>query len=110
VTKDATGHIEEQEPVNASCELELCRGLLFKDQAATAASTVKVAPGGNITFNVECTIPHGGPATVALVDTTTGGTGTVIGGFLKEFNSFCPTSGVAPPDRAFRPIVRLLRY
>ena len=110
MSKDPTGHIEEQEPVPPGCELELCRGLLFPDQAATAASTIKTAPGGNITFNVECTIPHGGPATVALVDTTTGGTGTVIGGFLKQFDSFCPTDGVTPPDRTFHLVLRLSRY
>ena len=106
MTKDPTGHIEDQEPVNQGCELQLCRGLLFEDQAATAASTVQTVPGGNLTFNVECTIPHDGPATVSLIDTTTGGTGTVIGNFLKEFDSFCPTSGVTPPDRTYRPIFR----
>jgi len=110
VTKDPTGHIEDQEPVNEGCELQLCRGLLFEDQDPTAASTVNVAPGGNITFNVECTIPHGGPANVALIDTTTGGTGTVIGDFLKEFDDFCPKDGVTPPDRTFSPVSVSLRH
>lgn len=108
MTKDPSGHIEDQEPVNQGCELQLCRGLLFKDQAATAASTVQTVPGGNVTFNVKCTIPHGGPATVSLIDTTTGGTGTVIGNFLKEFDSFCP-NGETPPDRTYRPIFRFFR-
>lgn len=105
MSNDPSGHIEDQEPVKPGCELQLCRGLLFEDQAATAASTVKTAPGGNLTFNVNCTIPHGGPATVSLIDTTTGGTGTVIGGFLKEFDDFCP-NGETPPDRTYHPIFR----
>jgi len=100
VTKDPAGHIEDQQPVPPGCELQLCRGLLFKDQAATAASTVTTTPSGNVTFNVKCTIPHGGPANVKLIDTTTGGTGTVIGDSLKQFDVFCPTTGVTPPDQS----------
>ena len=112
MTKDPTGHIEDQEPVLPGCELQLCRGLLFEDQAATAASTVNAVPNGVISFNLNCTIAHGGPANVALIDTTTGGTGTIIGDFLKQFDDFCPTNtgGVTPPDRMFRPVFGCLRY
>ena len=110
VTKDARGPIEGQRPVNPGCELELCRGLQFADQNATAASTVHVAPSGHITFNVVCAITHGGPANVSLIDTTTGGAGTVIGGSLKHFDDFCPTSGVIPPERTFIPVFMSLRY
>ena len=53
-----------------------------------------------MTMDVDCTIPHGGPANVSLVDTTVGGSGEVIGSFLKTFDDFCPTSGKTPADRA----------
>ena len=99
MTKDPRSAIEGQRPVNEGCELELCRGLQFADQNATAVNVV--APGGYITFNVVCSISHGGPANVSLIDTTTGGAGTIIGGSLKQFDDFCPISGVTPPDRTF---------
>ncbi|KAF8213052.1 hypothetical protein K438DRAFT_1956490 [Mycena galopus ATCC 62051] len=98
VQGDPTGHIEEQEPVNAGCDLTLCRGMLFADQPASNVMTVK--PSQNMQMSVDCTIPHGGPANVSLVDTTTGGSGTIIGGFLATFSDFCPTSGPTPADQS----------
>jgi hypothetical protein len=63
VQQDPTGHIEEQEPVNAGCDLTLCRGMvcrfrspceiplifflpsqLFSDQPASNVLTVNRAP------------------------------------------------------------------
>ncbi|VDC00504.1 unnamed protein product [Peniophora sp. CBMAI 1063] len=98
VKGDETGHIEEQEPVTAGCELTLCRGMLFEDQPT--ANVQKVSPGDSMTMEVDCTIPHGGPANVSLIDTTVGGSGEVIGSFLKTFDDFCPTSGKTPADQA----------
>ncbi|EIN11151.1 hypothetical protein PUNSTDRAFT_111414 [Punctularia strigosozonata HHB-11173 SS5] len=98
VKGDPTGHIEEQEPVNAGCDLTLCRGMLFQDQPAS--NVQKVTPGQQMTMGVDCTIPHGGPANVSLIDTTAGGSGAVIGSFLKTFDNFCPTSGGTPPDQS----------
>jgi len=97
VTGDPTGHIEEQEPVNAGCDLTLCRGMLFSDQPASNVQTVKASEA--MEMSVDCTIPHGGPANVSLVDTTAGGSGAVIGSFLKTFDNFCPTSGPTPADQ-----------
>jgi hypothetical protein len=97
VQSDPTGHIEEQEPVNAGCDLTLCRGMLLEDQPSSNILTVK--PLQNMQMGIDCTVPHGGPANVSLVDTTTGGSGTIIGGFLKTFDDFCPTSGQTPADR-----------
>jgi len=57
-------------------------------------------PSQNMQMSVDCTIPHGGPANVSLVDTTTGGSGTIIGGFLATFSDFCPTSGPTPADQS----------
>ncbi|EIM85095.1 uncharacterized protein STEHIDRAFT_122996 [Stereum hirsutum FP-91666 SS1] len=98
VKGDPTGHIEEQTPVTAGCELTLCRGMLFSDQPAS--NVQKVTPGQNMAMAVDCTIPHGGPANVSLVDTTAGGSGEVIGSFLKTFDDFCPTSGGTPADQS----------
>ncbi|KAJ7900341.1 hypothetical protein B0H14DRAFT_3423713 [Mycena olivaceomarginata] len=97
VQSDPTGHIEEQEPVNAGCDLTLCRGMLLEDQPSSNILTVK--PLQNMQMGIDCTVPHGGPANVSLVDTTTGGSGTIIGGFLKTFDDFCPTSGQTPADQ-----------
>ncbi|KAJ6519814.1 hypothetical protein C8R45DRAFT_952798 [Mycena sanguinolenta] len=97
VQGDPTGHIEEQEPVNAGCDLTLCRGMLFQDQPA--GNLITVTPSQHMAMAVDCTIPHGGPANVSLVDTTTGGSGTIIGGFLATFDDFCPTSGPTPADQ-----------
>ncbi|KAJ7252593.1 hypothetical protein C8J57DRAFT_1351113 [Mycena rebaudengoi] len=99
VTNDATGHIEEQEPINqnAGCELTLCRGMLFSDQPASNVQTVK--PNQAMEMSIDCTIPHGGPANVSLIDTTGGGAGEFIGSFLKTFDDFCPTSGETPADQ-----------
>ncbi|KAJ7706186.1 hypothetical protein B0H17DRAFT_1036092 [Mycena rosella] len=97
VTGDPTGHIEEQEPVNAGCELTLCRGMLFSDQPSSNVQTVQ--PSQAMEMGVDCTIPHGGPANVSLIDTTVGGSGAFIGSFLKTFDDFCPTSGPTPADQ-----------
>ncbi|KAJ7251295.1 hypothetical protein C8J57DRAFT_1352642 [Mycena rebaudengoi] len=99
VTNDATGHIEEQEPINqnAGCELTMCRGMLFSDQPASNVQTVK--PNQAMEMSIDCTIPHGGPANVSLIDTTGGGAGEFIGSFLKTFDDFCPTSGETPADQ-----------
>ncbi|KAJ7103537.1 hypothetical protein B0H15DRAFT_812629 [Mycena belliarum] len=94
---DATGHIEEQEPVNAGCELTLCRGMLFSDQPASNVQTVKASQA--MEMGIDCTIPHGGPANVSLIDTTVGGAGAFIGSFLKTFDDFCPTTGPTPADQ-----------
>ncbi|KAF7347837.1 Chitin binding protein [Mycena venus] len=98
VQGDPTGHIEEQEPVNAGCDLTLCRGMLFEDQPSSNVLTVK--PSQNMAMSIDCTIPHGGPANVSLIDTTTGGSGSIIGGFLATFDDFCPTSGQTPADQS----------
>ncbi|KAJ7071034.1 hypothetical protein C8F01DRAFT_411499 [Mycena amicta] len=95
---DPTGHIEEQEPVTAGCELTLCRGMLFADQPSSNVLTVK--PSQAMQMGVECTVPHGGPANVSLVDTTVGGSGAIIGSFLKTFDNFCPTTGPTPADQS----------
>jgi hypothetical protein len=96
---DPSGHIEEQLPIASSdCELTLCRGMLFEDQATT--NIQRVTPGQQMTLGVDCTIPHGGPANVTLLDTTGGGPGRIIGGFLKTFADFCPTSGGTPADQS----------
>ncbi|KAJ6610924.1 hypothetical protein B0H10DRAFT_1953510 [Mycena sp. CBHHK59/15] len=97
VQGDPTGHIEEQEPVNAGCDLTLCRGMLFSDQPASNVQTVKASQA--MEMSVDCTIPHGGPANVSLVDTTVGGSGEFVGSFLKTFDNFCPTSGPTPADQ-----------
>jgi len=97
VQQDPTGHIEEQEPVNAGCDLTLCRGMLFSDQPASNVLTVN--PSQNMQMGIDCTIPHGGPANVSLIDTTVGGSGAFVGGFLATFDNFCPTSGPTPADQ-----------
>ncbi|KAJ7599643.1 hypothetical protein C8J56DRAFT_846393 [Mycena floridula] len=97
VTGDPTGHIEEQEPVNAGCELTLCRGMLFADQPAS--NVVQATAAQAMSFDVDCTIPHGGPANVSLIDTTVGGSGERIGDTLVSFDNFCPTSGGTPADQ-----------
>jgi len=97
VQGDPTGHIEEQEPVNAGCVLTLCRGMLFSDQPATSVQTVQASQA--MAMDVDCTVPHGGPANVSLIDTTTGGSGAFIGSFLSTFDDFCPTTGPAPADQ-----------
>ncbi|KAF7306923.1 Chitin binding protein [Mycena indigotica] len=92
------GHIEEQEPVpQQGCELTLCRGMLFADQPSSHVLTVK--PLQRMQMDVDCTVPHGGPANVSLIDTTVGGSGAYIGSFLKTFDDFCPTSGQTPADQ-----------
>jgi hypothetical protein len=50
-------------------------------------------------MDIACTVPHGGPANVSLIDTTVGGSGAFVGGFLATFDNFCPTSGPTPADR-----------
>jgi len=97
VTQDPTGHIEEQEPVNAGCDLTLCRGMLFSDQPANNVLTVQASQA--MAMDIDCTIPHGGPANVSLIDTTVGGSGKFIGSFLSTFDDFCPTTGPAPADQ-----------
>lgn len=99
MTKDPAGPVELQGDTPEGCNVNLCRGFKFEDQ--NAASVNVVVPGGQITFNVVCSIVHGGAANVSLVDTTTGGDGTIIGSYLKTFDDFCPLSGVIPPERAF---------
>ncbi|KZV92611.1 hypothetical protein EXIGLDRAFT_70675 [Exidia glandulosa HHB12029] len=96
---DETGHIEEQQPITQGkgCELTLCRGMLFSDQPAS--NIQRVTPGQPMAMAVDCTIPHGGPANVSLIDTTVGGSGRIIGSFLKTFSDFCPTSGQTPADQ-----------
>jgi hypothetical protein len=56
-------------------------------------------PGQEMQINLGCSVTHGGPANVTLVDTTTGGKGTVLGGILKSFTDFCPRGKAAPADR-----------
>lgn len=97
VSGDPTGHIEEQEPVNAGCDLTLCRGMLFSDQPAKNVLTVQASQA--MAMNVDCTIPHGGPANVSLIDTTAGGSGAFIGSFLSTFDDFCPTTEPAPANQ-----------
>lgn len=98
VEGDPTSPIEGQLPVGAGCEVSLCRGMVFEDQPT--ANVQAVAPGDSMTMQVDCTIPHGGPTNVTLVDTTVGGTGEVIGDDLAFFEDFCPTSGVTPADQS----------
>jgi len=98
VSSDPTGHIEEQTPFNAGCEPTLCRGMQFADQPASNVQTV--TPGQAMSMAVDCTIPHGGPANVSLIDTTVGGAGAFIGSFLATFNDFCPTSGGTPANQS----------
>ncbi|KAF7306922.1 putative chitin binding protein [Mycena indigotica] len=98
VTNIPDGHIEEQEPVTPGCELTLCRGMLFEDQPST--NVLKVKPLQKMQMAVDCTIPHGGPANVSLVDTTVGGAGEIVGSFLKTFDDFCPTTGAIPADQS----------
>jgi len=98
VSSDPTGHIEEQEPVNAGCPLTLCRGMQFADQPASNVQTV--TPGQAMSMAIDCTIPHGGPANVSLIDTTVGGSGAFIGSFLASFDDFCPTSGGTPANQS----------
>lgn len=97
ITSDPTGHIEDQEPVNAGCQLTLCRGMLFAD--VPAANIQKVAPGDSMAMEIDCTIPHGGPANVTLLDVTGAGDGEVIGSQLATFDDFCPTAGAIPADQ-----------
>jgi len=98
VKGDPTGHIEEQEPVpSTGCELTLCRGMLFSDQPSTNVQTV--TPGQSMSMSIDCTIPHGGPANVSLLDVTGGGNGQPIGSFLATFDNFCPTSGPTPANQ-----------
>jgi len=98
VQQDATGHIEEQEPVTAGCDLTLCRGMQFSDQPSSNIQSV--TPGQQMTMQIDCTIPHGGPANVSLIDTTVGGSGKAIGPFLATFDNFCPTSGPTPANQS----------
>lgn len=97
IERDPTGFIEEQVPFNAACEPTLCRGMLFSDQPTENIQVV--TPGQSMEMSIDCTIPHGGPANVSLVDTTTDGAGTIIGSFLKTFDDFCPKPGPAPLDQ-----------
>lgn len=57
----------------AACQLDLCRGNTFEDNAANVQS---YSAGQTVRFLATLPIPHAGPMNVSLVDTTTN---TVIG-------------------------------
>ncbi|OTB07226.1 hypothetical protein M426DRAFT_85770 [Hypoxylon sp. CI-4A] len=73
---DETSHVEGLPELAAAdaaynadlCNLWLCRGLQFADNAANVQ---KYAPGQSVNIEVELSIPHAGAANVSIVDTKT---------------------------------------
>ncbi|KAI1500994.1 hypothetical protein F5X99DRAFT_428973 [Biscogniauxia marginata] len=82
IAGDATSHVEGLPELGArdpgydpaACNVWLCRGLQFGDNAANVQAW---APGQEVNVRVELTIPHAGAANVSLVDTAAD---AVVGG------------------------------
>ncbi|KAI0846092.1 hypothetical protein F5Y00DRAFT_151521 [Daldinia vernicosa] len=78
---DLTSHVEGLPELAAEdagyhgelCNLWLCRGLQYADNAANVQA---YKPGQKVTIEVQLTIPHAGSANVSVVDTKTN---TIIG-------------------------------
>ncbi|KAI5863048.1 hypothetical protein GGS23DRAFT_50364 [Durotheca rogersii] len=74
ITRDQTSHVEGLPELAAAdagyradaCNLWLCRGLQFGDNAANVQT---YAPGQSVNVRVTLTIPHVGAANVSIVDT-----------------------------------------
>ncbi|ORY67281.1 uncharacterized protein BCR38DRAFT_482904 [Pseudomassariella vexata] len=82
VEADGTIPLENVLPTGASCQLDLCRGATFADNAAQVQT---FTPGQVVAMTVDIPIPHEGPMNVSIVDTKTN---TVVGGPLIEFESY----------------------
>ncbi|KAK3318212.1 hypothetical protein B0H66DRAFT_228229 [Apodospora peruviana] len=82
VLQDGTIPLENLLPAPAACNLFLCRGALFADNAARVQT---FALGQTIDFTAILPIPHEGPANVSVVDTKTN---QVIGQPLIVFDSY----------------------
>ncbi|KAI1116197.1 hypothetical protein F5Y14DRAFT_89822 [Nemania sp. NC0429] len=81
IVRDKTSHVEGLPELAAKdagyhaaqCNLWLCRGVQFADNAANVQA---YAPGQVVAVKVALTIPHAGSANVSVVDTKTN---TVVG-------------------------------
>lgn len=89
IKKDNTSHVEGLPELaakdsgyhGADCNLWLCRGIQFADNAANVQ---KYSAGQSVNIKVKLTIPHDGSANVSIVDTKTN---KVIGEMLKVWAS-----------------------
>ncbi|GJC99253.1 Chitin binding protein [Colletotrichum higginsianum IMI 349063] len=82
--------------VASQCQLELCKGYKFADNAANVQS---YTPGQTVDFEVEIRAPHTGVANVSVVDTTSN---SIIGAPLISFENYASTkTGVAANNTAF---------
>ncbi|TQN63590.1 hypothetical protein CSHISOI_11826 [Colletotrichum shisoi] len=82
--------------VASQCQLELCKGYKFADNAANVQS---YTPGQTVDFEVEIRAPHTGVANVSVVDTTSN---SIIGAPLISFDNYASTrTGIAANNSAF---------
>ncbi|KAK5629767.1 hypothetical protein RRF57_005482 [Xylaria bambusicola] len=89
IVRDKTSHVEGLPELAAKdagykaaqCNLWLCRGVQFGDNAANVQA---YAPGQTVEIKVALTIPHAGSANVSIVDTKTN---TIVGRPLLSWPS-----------------------
>ncbi|TKW50866.1 hypothetical protein CTA1_2746 [Colletotrichum tanaceti] len=82
--------------VASQCQLELCKGYKFADNAANVQS---YTPGQTVDFEVEIRAPHTGVANVSVVDTARN---AIIGAPLISFENYASTrTGIAANNSAF---------
>ncbi|GJC92528.1 Chitin binding protein [Colletotrichum higginsianum IMI 349063] len=82
VTTDPTIPLEDLTNPPATCQVDLCRGAKFEDNAANV-QTFK--PGEVVQMKAAIPIPHEGPMNVSVVDTATN---KVIGEPLIVFDTY----------------------
>ncbi|KAI0804149.1 hypothetical protein GGR55DRAFT_334860 [Xylaria sp. FL0064] len=89
IVRDKTSHVEGLPELAAAdagynaaqCNLWLCRGVQFGDNAANVQA---YAPGQTVEIKIALTIPHAGSANVSVVDTKTN---TIVGAPLLSWPS-----------------------
>ncbi|POS73913.1 hypothetical protein DHEL01_v207696 [Diaporthe helianthi] len=82
VNADPTIPLEDVTSASAQCDLGLCRGAQFEDNAEQVQ---QFAPGEIVPMEAFIPIPHEGPMNTSIVDTATN---TVIGEPLISFASY----------------------
>ncbi|KAI0125213.1 hypothetical protein BJ170DRAFT_636870 [Xylariales sp. AK1849] len=86
VEADGTIPLEDVFGALSTCQLDLCRGATFADNADLVQT---FTPGQVVQMEAIIPIPHEGPMNVSVVDTATN---TVIGDPLIEFASYADES------------------
>ncbi|KAF9041917.1 hypothetical protein BDZ89DRAFT_1034730 [Hymenopellis radicata] len=99
VTSDPYGNIEGEEQItssSSSCNLWICKGYQFDDNAAFVQS---YTAGQVIDMEVEIRAPHTGYANVSIVSTSTN---TIIGDTLISWDDYASTAtGVTSDETSF---------